>query len=173
MAKSIVLAWTNPVDEASDKEFNAWYSGTHVPQVMAHVPGVTGARRYRVVDLPGAGGPRPPLPVRLGNRHQRCGQRRGRPAGRVRGRQARHDPGHGRHGQPARSPVVRGGRGIAVLSLQRDDTRCPAERRPVGGLRLRPQVVSSLAICHSQSYICSSEMRWTRSTRLQRSTARS
>ena len=57
MAKSIVLAWTNPIDEASDKEFNAWYSGTHVPQVIAHVPGVTGARRYRVVDLPGAGGP--------------------------------------------------------------------------------------------------------------------
>lgn len=56
-AKSIVLAWTNPVNEASDKEFNAWYSGTHVPQVIAHVPGVTGARRYRVVDLPRAGGP--------------------------------------------------------------------------------------------------------------------
>ena len=59
MAKSIVLAWTNPVDEASDKEYNAWYSGTHVPQVIAHVPGVTGARRYRVVDLPGVGGPPP------------------------------------------------------------------------------------------------------------------
>ena len=57
MAKSIVLAWTNPVDEASDKEYNTWYSSTHIPQVIAHVPGVTGARRYRVVDLPGAGGP--------------------------------------------------------------------------------------------------------------------
>ena len=57
MARSVFLAWTNPIDDASDKEFNAWYSGTHVPQVITHVPGVTGARRYRVVDLPGAGGP--------------------------------------------------------------------------------------------------------------------
>ena len=57
MAKSVSLAWTNPVDEASDKEFNPWYSGAHVPQVIGHVPGVTGARRYRVVDLPGEGDP--------------------------------------------------------------------------------------------------------------------
>jgi len=57
MAKSVFLVWTNPVDDASDKEFNAWYSDIHVPQVVAEVPGVTGARRYRVVDMPGAGGP--------------------------------------------------------------------------------------------------------------------
>jgi len=56
MPKSVFLAWTNPVDDASDQEFNAWYSGTHVPQVVTHVPGVTGARRYRVADLPGADG---------------------------------------------------------------------------------------------------------------------
>ena len=57
MAKSVALAWTNPVDEASDKEYNAWYSSTHIPQVIAHVPGVTRTRRYRVLDLPGAGRP--------------------------------------------------------------------------------------------------------------------
>jgi hypothetical protein len=57
MAKSVFLAWTNAVDDASDKEFNDWYSRTHVPQVIEHVPGVTGARRYRVVDLPDAGPP--------------------------------------------------------------------------------------------------------------------
>jgi hypothetical protein len=56
MAKSVFMVWTNPIDEASDSEFNDWYSRTHVPQVVEHVPGVTGARRYRVVDLPGAGG---------------------------------------------------------------------------------------------------------------------
>ena len=54
MAKSIVLAWTNPVDEASDKEFNAWYNGTHVPQVRAAIPAITAAHRYKVADLPGA-----------------------------------------------------------------------------------------------------------------------
>ena len=113
MAKSIVLAWTNPVDEASDKEYNAWYSGTHVPQVIAHVPGVTGARRYRVVDLPGevtglltatcaSGKPTPAM------------RPASRPAWRPsRSRAARQHPGHGHHGQPARHPVVRAGRGLA------------------------------------------------------------
>jgi hypothetical protein len=57
MAKSVFLVWTNPLDDASDKEFNDWYSGTHVQQVITHVPGVTGARRYRVADLPGADAP--------------------------------------------------------------------------------------------------------------------
>ena len=57
MAESVFMVWTNPIDEASDSEFNDWYSRTHVPQVIEHVPGVVGARRYRVVDLPGGGGP--------------------------------------------------------------------------------------------------------------------
>jgi len=53
MAKSVFLVWSNPVDEASEKEYNAWYNDIHVPEVVEHVPGVTGAHRYRVVDLAG------------------------------------------------------------------------------------------------------------------------
>ena len=45
MAKSVFLVWTNPIDDASDKEFNAWYTTRHLPQLMA-IPGVLDAARY-------------------------------------------------------------------------------------------------------------------------------
>src|SRR5487761_794614 len=35
MAKSMFMAWASPVDDESESEFNAWYDGTHVPQVRA------------------------------------------------------------------------------------------------------------------------------------------
>ena len=57
MAKSMFMAWSNPVDEASDAEFNAWYDGTHVPQVRAAIPAITAVHRYRVADVPGVGAP--------------------------------------------------------------------------------------------------------------------
>jgi hypothetical protein len=56
MAKSMFMAWTSPVDDASDAEFNAWYDGTHVPQVRAAIPAITSVQRYRVADVPGVGG---------------------------------------------------------------------------------------------------------------------
>jgi hypothetical protein len=52
------MAWASPVDEASDSEFNAWYDGTHVPQVRAAIPAITAVRRYRVADVPGVGASR-------------------------------------------------------------------------------------------------------------------
>ena len=55
MAKSMFMAWANPVDDASDAEFNAWYDGTHVPQVRAAIPAITAVHRYRVADVPGVG----------------------------------------------------------------------------------------------------------------------
>ena len=55
MAKAMFLVWASPVDEASDGEFNAWYDGTHVPQVRAAIPGITAVHRYRVADLPAVG----------------------------------------------------------------------------------------------------------------------
>ena len=55
MAKSMFMAWASPVDEASDREFNAWYEGTHVPQVRAAIPAITAVHRYRVADVPGGG----------------------------------------------------------------------------------------------------------------------
>jgi hypothetical protein len=52
MAKALFLAWSNPVDEASDAEFNAWYEGTHIPQVRAAIPAVSAVHRYRAADVP-------------------------------------------------------------------------------------------------------------------------
>ena len=55
MAKSMFMAWASPVDDASDTEFNAWYDGTHVPQMRAAIPAITAVHRYRVADVPGVG----------------------------------------------------------------------------------------------------------------------
>jgi hypothetical protein len=55
MAKAMFIAWANPVDDASDSEFNAWYDGTHVPQLRAAIPAITAVHRYRVADVPGVG----------------------------------------------------------------------------------------------------------------------
>jgi hypothetical protein len=56
MPKSMFMAWASPVDDASESEFNAWYDGTHVPQVRAAIPAITSVQRYRVADVPGVGG---------------------------------------------------------------------------------------------------------------------
>lgn len=50
MAPALLLAWTSPIDEDSDAEFNEWYETTHIPEIRAAVPEVTGASRYRLVD---------------------------------------------------------------------------------------------------------------------------
>jgi hypothetical protein len=55
MAKSMFMAWASPVDDANDSEFNAWYDGTHVPQVRAAIPAITAVHRYRLADVPGLG----------------------------------------------------------------------------------------------------------------------
>ena len=55
MAKSMFMAWASPVDDASDAEFNAWYDGTHVPQVRAAIPAITAVHRYRIADVPSVG----------------------------------------------------------------------------------------------------------------------
>jgi hypothetical protein len=60
MAKTLLLAWASPKDEASDAEFNAWYNGTHIPQMRAAIPSITAVHRYRTAALPGVAGAQPP-----------------------------------------------------------------------------------------------------------------
>jgi len=79
MAKSMFMAWASPVDDASDTEFNAWYDGTHVPQMRAAIPAITAVHRYRVADVPGEFGKLPHRIVagrsgivRTGSRDQAC-----------------------------------------------------------------------------------------------------
>jgi len=52
--KGMMLVRSRPADPARDDEFNDWYTNTHIPEVCA-VPGIVGARRYKVHD-PGRDG---------------------------------------------------------------------------------------------------------------------
>jgi hypothetical protein len=53
MSKGLFLAWTSPVSDERDAEFNSWYETTHIPQVRAIVPAITAVHRYSTADLPG------------------------------------------------------------------------------------------------------------------------
>jgi hypothetical protein len=56
MAKGVFLAWSSPVSPDQLAAFDEWYEGTHIPQVRAAVPSISGAARYELVD-PAAGQP--------------------------------------------------------------------------------------------------------------------
>ena len=49
MPKGILFVQSNPASPEREDEYNAWYSGVHIPEVC-DVPGVTGASRYKVSD---------------------------------------------------------------------------------------------------------------------------
>ena len=46
MAKGVLVVESAPV-EGRDDEFNTWYDGTHIPQIL-EIPGFVAARRFRV-----------------------------------------------------------------------------------------------------------------------------
>ncbi len=48
MPKGVMLVQSRPSDPAREDEYNKWYGGTHIPEVCA-VPGITGARRYKLL----------------------------------------------------------------------------------------------------------------------------
>lgn len=50
----ILLALVNPVVGRED-EFNEWYSGVHIPEILA-LPGFRSAQRYEVADDAAAAG---------------------------------------------------------------------------------------------------------------------
>lgn len=52
MPKGIMVVQSAPSDPAREEEYNQWYSGSHIPEVLA-VPGIVSARRYKPT---GAGG---------------------------------------------------------------------------------------------------------------------
>jgi hypothetical protein len=49
MPKGVFVAITNPVSPEREAEYNEWYEGTHLPEVLA-VDGFVSAKRYRAVD---------------------------------------------------------------------------------------------------------------------------
>jgi hypothetical protein len=56
MAKALFLAWSNPVDDASEAEFTSWYESKHIPQVRAAIPAISAVHRYRAADVPATPG---------------------------------------------------------------------------------------------------------------------
>jgi len=46
MPKGIMVVQTSPA-EGRESEYNEWYSGTHMPQIL-EIPGFQSARRFRV-----------------------------------------------------------------------------------------------------------------------------
>lgn len=46
MANDVIIALTNPV-AGEEEEFNAWYSGRHVSDLL-QIPGLVSAKRYRL-----------------------------------------------------------------------------------------------------------------------------
>ncbi|HVV29380.1 MAG TPA: hypothetical protein VHC41_00725 [Mycobacteriales bacterium] len=61
MAESLFFVFSNAVD-GKDDEFNDWYDGTHIPDVLK-VPGVSAAQRYSLspIEMPESDeGPVPP-----------------------------------------------------------------------------------------------------------------
>jgi hypothetical protein len=46
MPKAIMVVQSGPVSAEREEEYNDWYSGTHIPEILA-IPGFAGARRYK------------------------------------------------------------------------------------------------------------------------------
>lgn len=56
MAKALLLAWSSPLDDACDSEFDAWYDGTHIPQLRTVIPAIAAVHRFTPAALPDGGG---------------------------------------------------------------------------------------------------------------------
>jgi len=54
MPKAIFIALTNST-EGQDEEYNAWYSGSHLDDILA-IDGIEAAQRYVIADTPHAVG---------------------------------------------------------------------------------------------------------------------
>lgn len=59
MAKGKFIVLNEPKSGEVDAEYNAWYSDTHLPQILEHCPSITSASRFKLVPgqenaLPGA-----------------------------------------------------------------------------------------------------------------------
>jgi hypothetical protein len=50
MAKALMVVGSNPTDPASEAAFNAWYTDTHLDDVLK-VEGFVAARRYALSDV--------------------------------------------------------------------------------------------------------------------------
>jgi hypothetical protein len=59
MPRGKLIVFNEPASPEVEEEYNAWYDGDHLPQILASVPTITGAKRYRIApgqnsSIPGA-----------------------------------------------------------------------------------------------------------------------
>lgn len=45
--RRLMLTFSNPAGPELEEEYHRWYSQVHIPQLLAHVPGLESAARYR------------------------------------------------------------------------------------------------------------------------------
>jgi hypothetical protein len=118
MARGKFIVFNEPQSVEVDAEYNAWYSDTHLPQILEHCPSITAASRFKLVSgqentLPGA----PNLPGHLRHRGRRFDGSARRARVRGAGWQRRHERHH-----PIRTPqYVPGLR--AALTIRRQHAR--------------------------------------------------
>jgi hypothetical protein len=49
MARGIMIVHSNPSSPAREDDYNDWYTGVHLPELLK-LDGIVSARRYRVLD---------------------------------------------------------------------------------------------------------------------------
>jgi|SRR6478752_8431915 hypothetical protein len=59
MPRGKLIVFNEPASPEVEEEYNAWYDGDHLPQILANVPAITAAKRYRIAPgqnsaIPGA-----------------------------------------------------------------------------------------------------------------------
>jgi hypothetical protein len=59
MAQGKLIVFNEPASPEVEEEYNAWYDGDYLTQILASVPTITGAKRYRLApgqnsSIPGA-----------------------------------------------------------------------------------------------------------------------
>lgn len=59
MPRGKLIVFNEPASPEVEEECNAWYDGDHLPQILASVPTIKGAKRYRIApgqnsSVPGA-----------------------------------------------------------------------------------------------------------------------
>jgi hypothetical protein len=56
MSEPIMAVFSNPTTPEQEEEYNTWYNGVHLKDLLA-IPGVVGATRYKLTQSPGAAAP--------------------------------------------------------------------------------------------------------------------
>jgi hypothetical protein len=53
MSTAVLLVRTSPVTLEADRQYNDWYDQVHIPQILAAVPAITRAQRFRLLSSHG------------------------------------------------------------------------------------------------------------------------